>query len=211
MVGFELDHPALLCLFVFCIFVLKGVWSLSWLYKTFDLLLISLPFNWSPLHFLLFFLPAGDFAGFFSWSWHECHRRTPAWQFMHMKPHICRWACPTFQVNYHDFQHVHQCFTKELLTLACKICRLLLCPAEPLESWISRYNIPLCPTGFLNELLAEYWLRTVLGQDNYCFKISFERMNCWPHYSTHKLESQTIFYRKVLYTCNYEAASWAYC
>ncbi len=41
---------------------------------------IFLPFNYSLLHLLLF-LPVDDCAGFFSWSWHDRHRRAPAWQY----------------------------------------------------------------------------------------------------------------------------------
>lgn len=81
----ELDHPALQC-FLFCIFILFEVLGECNLLLTdctrhltgykYSCILITPP---TPL--LLFFLPVDDFAGFFSWSWHNRHRRAPAWQY----------------------------------------------------------------------------------------------------------------------------------
>ena len=129
---FELDHPALRCFFFvlhfYFILIFKGVQpSPDQLYQTFDLVQIFLPFNCSLLHLLLF-LPVDDCAGFFSWSWHDCHRRAPAWQYYTHETLFLELGMsnlPSYLSE--NFNMSISFITPELCMFVCKMWTLPLC------------------------------------------------------------------------------------
>lgn len=144
---FELDHPALQCFFVlhfYFVLILKRVPpSPDWLHWTFDWVQILLPFNYSLLHLLLFF-PGDDFAGFFSWSWHDRHRRAPAWEYYANWNSISgsRHVQPA-KLPIKIFQHVHFYHTRALH--ACQ------------------QNVIFVPLSWKNiQILARIWGKSLL-------------------------------------------------